>query len=87
MLPPHIERKSYQLTVDIFEGRDIKPVDGSTVDSYIGVEFGMIYSRTETIVDTVNPVWNEKVEVPVHTPSKITNIILRLIDSNVILAK
>lgn len=61
MLPPHIERKSYQLAVDIYEGRDIKPVDGSTVDPYIGVEFGMIYSRTETIVESINPVWNEKV--------------------------
>lgn len=58
MLPPHIERKSYQLAVDIYEGRDIKPVDGSSVDAYIGVEFGMIYSRTEAIVNTTDPVWN-----------------------------
>ena len=37
LLPPHIERKSYQLTVDIYEGKNIKPVDGTTVDAYVGV--------------------------------------------------
>lgn len=46
MMPTNVERKSYQLTVDIYEGKEIKPVDGETVDPYIGVEFGMIYSRT-----------------------------------------
>lgn len=41
-----IYRQGHQLTVDIYEGRDLKPVAGQTTDAYIGVEFGMIYSRT-----------------------------------------
>jgi hypothetical protein len=84
ILPPHIERKSYQLTVDIYRAVDVKPVDGTTVDPYVGVEFGMIYSKTRPIANECNPIWNESVEVPVHTPSKIANIVLRLIDSNLI---
>jgi len=37
LMPPHIERKSYQLTVDIFQGKNIRPADGETVDPYVGV--------------------------------------------------
>jgi len=37
LMPPHIERKSYQLTVEVYQGKDIRPADGETVDPYIGV--------------------------------------------------
>jgi hypothetical protein len=36
-MPPSVERKSYQLSVDIYNGKDIKPADGNSVDAYIGV--------------------------------------------------
>ena len=87
LMPPHIERKSYQLTVDIFEARKLKPVDGDTCDAYIGVEFGQIYEKTETQPKTTEPVWNERILVPVHLPAIIDNIIMRVIDANIIQKK
>lgn len=33
----NVSRKSHQLTVDIYEGNDLKPVAGDTSDAYIGV--------------------------------------------------
>ena len=86
-MPPHIERKSYQLTVDIYEARKLKPVDGKTCDAYVGVEFGRIFEVTKTRAKTVNPEYKERVLVPVHLPAIIDNIILRVIDCNIIQAK
>lgn len=37
LVPPQIERKTYQIIVDVLEGKNIKPADGTTVDSYVGV--------------------------------------------------
>lgn len=37
MIPPTIEKKNYQLAVEIFQGEYIIPADGKTCDPYIGV--------------------------------------------------
>ena len=33
----NVSRKSHQLTVNIYEGNDLKPVAGDTTDAYIGL--------------------------------------------------
>lgn len=38
-----IEKKTYQITADIIQAIDISPVDGGTVDSYVGLEFGQTF--------------------------------------------
>lgn len=57
LMPPHLERKSYQLSMEIYQAKNLRPADGETVDPYIGVEFGQIYQRTETAIKNCNPEW------------------------------
>ena len=47
----------------------------------------MIYERTKTIVNECNPAWNETLQIPVHYPAYVDNVILRLIDANVFKSK
>ena len=43
----------------------------------------MIYEKTQTFVNDLNPQWNETLKIPVHLPAHVDNVILRLIDANV----
>ena len=47
----------------------------------------MIYEKTQTVVNDLNPQWNETLKIPVHLPAHVDNVILRLIDANVFKSK
>ena len=84
LMSANIERKTYQLSVEIYYGRNIKPCDGGAVDSYVGVEFGRIYEKTDPISKNVNPDYMKKVYVPMGLPAVTESIALRLLDMNLI---
>lgn len=66
----------------MLEGKNIKPADGDTVDSYLGIEFGQIYSVSETIPKDCNPNYKTRVYVPMSLPAVVENIAFRLNDFN-----
>lgn len=66
------------------EGKNIKPADGKTVDSYVGIEFGQIFSVSETITKNCDPVYKTRVFLPMSLPAVIENIAFRLNDFNYI---
>lgn len=84
LMPPHIERKTYQLTIELIQGRNLKPVDGKTVDSYIGVEFGQIYIKTDPVMKTTTPTYGDRVYLPLALPAVTDNIVIRIGDFNFI---
>ena len=70
--------------MDIYNGKNIKPQDGKTVDSYIGVEFGQTYTMTEPAMKTVTPEYGTRVYLPLALPAVTDNIVLRINDFNFI---
>lgn len=84
LVPPEIERKTYQVIIDVIRGKNIKPADGKTVDSYLGVEFGQVYSVSETILKNTNPVYKTRIFLPLSLPAVVENLAFRLHDFNFI---
>jgi hypothetical protein len=79
-----VDRKRYQLTAEIYRGINIKPADGNSVDSYVGVEFGQLFSKTDPIMRDLNPQYMSRVYVPVVLPAVTDNIAFRISDFNYI---
>ncbi|KAB5512570.1 hypothetical protein DKX38_029598 [Salix brachista] len=65
------------LELGILSARNLLPMkgkEGRTTDSYCAAKYGNKWVRTRTIIDTLNPLWNEQYTWEVHDPCTVITI-------------
>ncbi|KAJ6744779.1 C2 CALCIUM/LIPID-BINDING PLANT PHOSPHORIBOSYLTRANSFERASE FAMILY PROTEIN [Salix purpurea] len=65
------------LELGILSARNLLPMkgkEGRTTDSYCAAKYGNKWVRTRTIIDTLNPRWNEQYTWEVHDPCTVITI-------------
>ena len=82
LVPPTIKRTSYSLNIRLYRGQNVPVMDyfAKSSDPFVVIKFNGIIVRTKTAKDTTDPIWNQGITIPVHTPCLSENIDVQLWD-------